>query len=112
MLINTFNDILPRKYYQYHVTNYLNNQDSKSALKLKNHKEAIDWLLSDEKDLCFKVLNLSHLSKESILSAISNKFNGNKRFIKFFSDPASENGYKMRKEEINVFNEMKKEHFG
>ena len=48
MLIINFNDILPRRFYQYHVSNVLKNNCSKSALKLKRHKEAIDWLLSDE----------------------------------------------------------------
>ena len=92
MLLIVFNDILSYEYYQYHVTNYLQNKDIKSKKKIEAHNEAIDWLLSDDdaKKLCFLVLRLDFLSKDDIMKAIVKKFTQAKKFNKFFFSYAEE----------------------
>lgn len=87
VLIKQFNNILTRYWYQYHVQRYLKYGDSASKKKLKEHTNAINWLLHERRDsLCFRVLKIEWLSDEQVLRAISKKFNGERKFMKIIKD--------------------------
>ena len=92
ILVSNFNLILTCKNYQHHLCNYLIKGDNwkVSERKLKDHRDAIDWLLGNEKDLCFRVLGIECFSKDTILKAITARFNSDQKFHKFFTSAASE----------------------
>jgi hypothetical protein len=88
MLVYTFNDILSKEWYEYHMVKWLNEQSLASKKKLDKHNEAIDWLLDDRepvRNICFIVLGIENMSKDQIFKAILNKFQSSKKFLKFFS---------------------------
>jgi len=82
ILIRTFNDILPSEWYIYHMSKFLSMHNKNSKKVLKKHFEAINWLLSDERDLCFRVLGLQNLSQNNIMDAINFKIYGHQKFMK------------------------------
>ena len=91
ILIRAFNDILPEKYYQFHLIQVLKFNYKRSRYLIEKHNSAIDWLLNYKQELCFEVLNLKHLSMDSVIKAISNKFNSQLKFQKFYTSYAGEN---------------------
>lgn len=90
VLISVFNDILTQKEYQYYCSQFLLHKCSKAALKIKDHNKAIEWLLSDDKELCFEVLGLEDMSDTIVKKAIARKFLSDKKFLKFFTSFAEE----------------------
>jgi hypothetical protein len=90
VLISVFNDILTKNEYQYYCSQFLLTKCPKAALKIKDHNKAIEWLLSDDKDLCFEVLGLEDMSNSIIKKAIARKFLSDKKFLKFFTSYAEE----------------------
>lgn len=86
MLVYTFNHILSKEWYRYHLYLWLKEKNERSKKKIVKHCEAIEWLISDDKDLCFEVLGLNNLNGKDVVKAICRKFNGDKKFIKFFSN--------------------------
>lgn len=90
VLIRAFNDILPRRFYQYHMVQVLKHNKKRSKFLIDKHHEAIKWLMNFKNELCFEVLGLTHLSMDTILMAISKKFNSHLKFQKFYTSYAGE----------------------
>jgi hypothetical protein len=95
MLLYTFNDILSKQWYQYHVMKVLKESSAESKRKINRHNEAIEWLLDESnntRNLCFRTLNMMPIRKATILKALSIKFDSPKKFHKFFSSYAKSVG--------------------
>ena len=75
VLVRAFNDILTNRWYQYYTIKYLTEKNKTAKRKLKKHFDAINWLLYERYELCFEVLKLIHLKDQTVLDAISKKFN-------------------------------------
>jgi hypothetical protein len=86
VILRAFNDILTREWYQYYLIKWLKKRDKRAKRLLAKHHDAIDWLLYEKHELCFRVLKLEHLSPETIIAAISKKFNSPRKFNKLLQE--------------------------
>jgi len=84
-IVNIYNDIMTYQDYSDAIRIWLLHKNEYYKNKLERHYDAINWLINDSIDsLCFRVLELEHLTQEDIINSISKKFYANKKFIKFF----------------------------
>jgi hypothetical protein len=84
VLLGAYNDILPRRYYEYYMAKALKYGDKGAQKKIKRHHEAIHWFMHERDELCFRVLGIDTLSDKKVMQAISKKFNSEQLFNKFF----------------------------
>jgi hypothetical protein len=82
VLLRAFNDILPIKWYEYHMTKFLKNRNKNSRKVLRRHFDAINWLLTERHEICFEILGLSNISDKTVLDAIEYKMHGPQKFMK------------------------------
>jgi hypothetical protein len=68
---------------------WLSKHDKYYRLLLLRHDSAIKWfLLESRQSLAFEILGLTYLSQLDIVKVISKKFNGEDKFIKFYTSMA------------------------
>ena len=86
VILRAFNDILTREWYQYYLIKWLKKNDKRAKKLISKHHDAINWLLYERDELCFRVLSLEYLTDEDVIKAISKKFNSPKKFNKLLQE--------------------------
>lgn len=84
-----YNDIMTKEEYIKSLTMWLRKHDKYYRLLLIRHDSAIKWFLMESRtSLAFEILGLTYLSQLDVVKVISKKFNGEDKFIKFYTSMA------------------------